>query len=89
MGEATSDMPELHIDVSNEQYRHLRRLAARADVAPSEIVRAAFDEYVRRHGKKVRIELLRHGWNLFAEEAADEVETARHELDDQAPDREI
>ena len=82
-------MPEPHIDVSNVQYRHLRRLAARADVSLGEIVRAALDEYVGRHGKKARIELLRHGWNLFADEEADEVEKARHELDDQAPDREI
>lgn len=79
-------MRRTQVYLTEEQDRHLERLAAQMDKSQSEIIREAIDEYATRRAEDTRIALLRSGWKLFSEEDLQELETARAELENRVDD---
>lgn len=79
-------MRRTQVYLTEEQDRHLERLAAQMDKSQSEIIREAIDEYAKRRAEDTRIALLRSGWNLFSGEDLQEVETVRAELENRVDD---
>ena len=74
-------MRRTQVYLTEEQDRHLERLAAQMDKSQSEIIRDAIDEYASRRSEDTRIALIRSGWKLFSDEDLREIETAREELE--------
>lgn len=74
-------MRRTQVYLTEEQDRHLERLAAQMDKSQSEIIRDAIDEYASRRSEDTRIALLRSGWKLLSDEDLQEIESAREELE--------
>ena len=74
-------MRRTQVYLTEEQDRHLERLAAQMDKSQSEIIRDAIDEYASRRSEDTRIALIRSGWKLFSDEDLREIETAREEIE--------